>query len=382
MANNVPLMSDVAVISQLPPPVHGSTLMTAAFLRALDSRSIPWRLVDRRFSRTVGEVGRFSPRKVIQGLGLILRLNSAVARQRPKVAVLFATTRPFSFLVDLALSELLRASRVPVILYLHTVGFSALAQRGKCWRHAVRRLLGSANAVVILGESLAWDIEEFTSGRAEVISNTLPELPPNQEVEVPLEDRDIVLFLSNLIPGKGHDDFIAVAVKCLEEGISARFILAGAASPAVAAEVNASIARSGRGSCISYLGPVDGQQKWHLLANARALVFPSTYAYEAAPLVLLEAAACGVPIAMYPTGALAPLFAAAGGAHVVDASNRELLAGAIQDILESAEVSKQLTSRAQTLFAESFSETSYANSWSRLLSRFGVQSLAEETTGR
>jgi len=380
VSENVQNSGDVVIISQLPPPVHGSTLMTRAFLRALDTQSIPWRLIDRRFSRTISEVGHFRPGKVMPGFGLILRLAGAVARQRPRVVVLFATTSSFSFLVDWVLSEILRAFRVPVILYLHTVGFSALAKRGRGWRHAVRRLLGSAKATVILGESLAWDIEKFIDGPADVITNTLPELPPSTDVEVPLDARDTVIFLSNLIPGKGHDDFLAVAAKCLDAGIDAKFVLAGGASPSVAAEVNASIASSGWASNISYLGPVGTQDKWRLFATARAFVFTSTLC-EASPLVLLEAAACGLPIAAYPTGALAPRLAAAGAALFVKAGNRDLLAGAIQEIFESPELSQQLSAKAQAIFAESFSHSAYATSWSRLLSRFGVQSSAQEKSG-
>lgn len=353
--------------------------MTRAFLHALDTLSIPWRLIDRRFSRTVSEVGRFSPRKVARGFGLIFRLGGAVARRRPRVVVLFATTRSFSFLIDWVISELLRALRVPVILYLHTVGFSALAQRGGAWRHAVRRLLGSADATVILGESLAWDIEAFIVGRADVIGNTLPELPPPGIGKNPLEARDTVLFLSNLMPGKGHDDFLSVAAMCLDSGINAEFVLAGAASPSVAAEVNTRIARSGWASKIVYKGAVGAKEKWDLLSCARAFVFPSTYPYEASPLVLLEAAACGLPIAAYPTGALAPRLAAADAAYVVDPGNRERLAGAIRDIFESPGLGERLGAKAQAVFSESFSYSAYTKSWSRILARFGVQSGAEES---
>jgi len=381
VSDNAQQTGDVIVISQLPPPVHGSALMTRAFLRALDTQSIPWRLIDRRFSRTINEVGRFTPRKIAQGPGVILRLCAAVVRRRPRVVVLFASTYSFSFLVDWMLSEVLRAFRVPVILYLHTVGFSALAQRGRGWRHAVRRLLGSAKATVILDQSLAWDVEPYIDGRADVIGNILPEFPPPRAMRVPLDARDTVVFLSNLIPGKGHDDFLAVATKCLDAGINARFVLAGAASHSVAEEVNTNIARSGRATRISYLGAVGTQEKWGLLATARAFVFPSTYASETFGLVLLEAAACGVPIAAYPTGALVPHLAAAGAAYLVDAGDREMLAGAIQEIFESPELGEHLSARAQTLLAESFSCSAYATSWSQLLARFGVQSRSRQNSG-
>jgi glycosyltransferase involved in cell wall biosynthesis len=241
--------------------------------------------------------------------------------------------------------------------------------------------LGSAKATVILDESLAWDVEAFIDGRADVIGNTLTEMPPDLASEVPLDARDTVLFLSNLIPGKGYDDFLALAATCLNAGIDAKFVLAGAASPSVAARVEASISRSGWASNISYLGAVGTQEKWSLLATARAFVFPSTYAYEASPLVLLEASACGVPIAAYNTGALAPRLATAGAAYVVDAGDCELLAGAIQAIFESSELGERLGGRARALFVESFSQSAYATSWSRLLGRFGVRSSSRLNTG-
>jgi glycosyltransferase involved in cell wall biosynthesis len=97
--------------------------------------------------------------------------------------------------------------------------------------------------------------------------------------------------------------------------------------------------------------------------------------------VLLEAAACGVPIATYPTGALAARLATEGAAYVVEAGNRELLAGAIQELFESPELGERLAARAQALVEKSFSNSAYVTSWSRLLGRFEVQSSAQESSG-
>lgn len=104
------------------------------------------------------------------------------------------------------------------------------------------------------------------------------------------------------------------------------------------------------------------------------------HANETFGLALLEAVARGVPIVAYPTCALAPRFAAAGGAYPVDEGNRDVLAGAIQEISESPKFGDQLATAAQTLFAESFSYSAYTISWSRLLGRFRVQSSAQRSS--
>lgn len=113
-------MSRVVVISQLPPPIHGSTIMTETFLRTLDELGHNWRLVDRRSSSSVAEVGKFGFRKLASAFWMPFRLLREMLSFHPVAVVFFPTNRTFSFLVDWALSEVLRWFRVRRINYLHT----------------------------------------------------------------------------------------------------------------------------------------------------------------------------------------------------------------------------------------------------------------------
>src|SRR5687767_2213156 len=115
------------VISQLPPPVHGSTVMTEVFLGSLDRLDLEWTLIDRRFSSRIDEVGKVTLRKVSAAIGIMGRLTHAIVRTNPSAVVFFCTTRTVSFLVDWLLSEIIRVSRIPSINYIHTQGYSELA---------------------------------------------------------------------------------------------------------------------------------------------------------------------------------------------------------------------------------------------------------------
>lgn len=364
--------SDLVVISQLPPPVHGSTLMTKALLRTLDTLGIRWRLVDRRFSRTVGEVGRFRVGKVLGGLGLVARLVRALTRRRPRVVIFLATTRTFSFAVDWALSEVLRFFRAPVVLYLHTVGYSALANRGGVLLFMVRRLLGSAKTVVVLGEALAGDVRQFARGDIRTIGNTLPDPPPHHGAPLPARQRNIVLFLSNLIPGKGHEDFLAAAVSCLNSGTDTRFVIAGAANSSVERDLRAAIIASGHETRIEYVGAVGPEAKWELLRRSRVLVFPGRS--EAFGLVLLEALASGVPIIGYRTGALAPVIEAAGAGRIVDVGDRTALTDELAELLRSEELTDRMSAAALALYKNALSPEQYTAAWAKTLDDFGYKS--------
>ena len=98
------------VISQLPPPVHGSTVMTEVFLGSLDRLDVQWTLVDRRFSASIDEVGKVTARKAVAAVGLMGRLTKAIVSKNPSAVVFFCTTRTVSFFVDWLLSEIIRIS--------------------------------------------------------------------------------------------------------------------------------------------------------------------------------------------------------------------------------------------------------------------------------
>lgn len=357
--------TDVLVISQLPPPVHGSTLMTQTFLRTLDTLGFSWFLVDRRFSTRVDQVGKFGFGKAFSAVGLWFRLATALSQQKPKVVVFFSTTRTFSFLVDWMLSELLRFSKAKTILYLHTVGYRSLAEQGRVWNFLVSRLLGAAHDIVVLDESLARDVTSFTDAHITAIPNTLPEEPHSPSKIVPIEDRNVILFLSNLIKGKGYEDFLEVAFRALNEGVNAEFVLAGNASVEVATSVRQLIEASSHKQSIRMVGAVDSERKWDLLHSAKLLVFLSKY--EAFGLVLIEAAACGVPIVSYRTGALASKLAKQHASIVVEVGDIDELLKEIQLLNCDIDKLKYMSIAGQHTYETLFSRSLFVSNWDCLL---------------
>jgi hypothetical protein len=116
---------------------------------------------------------------------------------------------------------------------------------------------------------------------------------------VPARRRSFALALGRICPEKGIDDAIAAA-----RGADVPLLIAGAVFPYrehqryLRACVLPRLDRARR-----WIGPVSGQQKKRLLAQARCVLVPSK-APETSSLVAMEAIAAGTPVIAYRSGAL------------------------------------------------------------------------------
>lgn len=353
------------VVSQLPPPVHGSTVMTQRLLETLAELGWEPRLVDRRFSSAVDQVGRASVWKVLRVPGIWARLLVELIRFRPDVCIFFITNRRGSFLVDAGMAAILRLfPRVRVIHYPHTMGYAALAESGRPWRFLVRFLLGAADAIVTLGPSLTADVAGLApKARCTSIANFVdpPEVQPNPDAPPTL------LFLSNLLPEKGAADFIEMAALVRQTHPEVRFVVAGPATDeSYAVELHQRTVELGIESKVEFLGQV-GDRKWQLLADASALVFPSTFQFEAQPLTILEAMSVGTPVVAYDTGGIRDIFPDDQCGHLVARHDVESATAAVLQLLESPRLLQMRSLACRTAWRSSFDRQTFAHRWAQIL---------------
>ncbi|WP_427006379.1 glycosyltransferase family 4 protein [Pseudarthrobacter sp. H2] len=362
----------LVVISQLPPPHHGSTVMTQVFLETLDSLGVDWHLVDRRFSKKVGDVGRFSLLKIVKSIGLLGRLITVHLRRKPQAYVLFITNRPASFLVDWMMIELLRTLRRPIVNYVHTSGFSDLAKKNRIFKVLVRRALGAAKMTICLGDALVKDVSWASHGTIRRIPNT-PYRLPTKAAAVRCTAPKFV-FLSNLLPGKGAPDFIEAAIGVASVESSAKFVVAGASpDESTRRDLRAMISRSPYSDRIDLIGQADEATKWRLLDSSHVLVFPSTYAFEAQPLTIVEAMARGLPVIAYDTGGIRDLVEDGCTGFLIKAGDKASLTDSMVLLAKDDLLRNKFGANAAAYYETHLSRTAYSTAW-----RSGLRELAED----
>jgi glycosyltransferase involved in cell wall biosynthesis len=108
------------------------------------------------------------------------------------------------------------------------------------------------------------------------------------------ESGDYLAFLGRMIPSKGAAEAVRVARE-----LEFPLIMAGPSTEWFDDEVRPAV----DDGSIRYLGPVDPAGRNELLAGAAALLYPITYP-EPFGLVMVEAMACGTPVAAFGVGAV------------------------------------------------------------------------------
>jgi glycosyltransferase involved in cell wall biosynthesis/GT2 family glycosyltransferase len=103
-----------------------------------------------------------------------------------------------------------------------------------------------------------------------------------------------LVTVARLNAAKGHRHALAAMRSGVNQGLDLRYTIAGEGPHR--AEIEADIARLGLGDRVTMAGTVSEEGIRDLLARADAFVLPSVGLGEAAPVSVMEAMACGLPV--------------------------------------------------------------------------------------
>ena len=297
------MTTSVTVLGRFPPPLDGQAVATARLADLLDG-DVEVRRVD--VSLPEGEHAvtgaPLRPDRVRHALGLRARLRRELDGGGP---TLWASVSPslLGHVRDRLTVLPAFGPRRPVYAVVHRGDFDALFRR-RATAASARRMADRLAGVVFLSEALARRCAPWIpDARRLVVPNTIGAdvLPPARQVEeriaagpgTPLR----LLFLSNLIPGKGHGVVLEALPLLRARGLNVHVTFAGRWTGQD--DRSRFLARADalgvRGS-VDVLGGVGRQQAAGLHLAADVFVLPTTYPVEAQPLVLLEALAAGTPV--------------------------------------------------------------------------------------
>ena len=164
----------------------------------------------------------------------------------------------------------------------------------------------------------------------------------------------IVLFAGRLLWAKGIRDFVAVARQLREEGVEARFQIAGypeAGNPATVDEAQL-LAWQGEGF-VEYLGVVADMPA--LIAASHIVCLPSQYG-EGIPAILLEAAASGRAMVTTDIAGCREIARDGVNARLITPGNREELSGALRQLIQQPQLRSQLGAKGREIAVNEFSQ--------------------------
>jgi len=255
--------------------------------------------VNLQLSSAGGDIGRWQPTKLLAARQALRVAHATVARHHcDTLYYVPAPGKRIALWRDLLLLRSLRP-RVPrLILHWHASGLGDwLETKAMTWeRRAAKRWLGRADLSIALAASLVTDVEKLSPKNSAIVPNGIPDpfgddAPPRRGNPDPARPKRI-LFMGSGSESKGLFRTIE-ALAHLPDSFSLTF--AGEFPDAACAQRFAAAAQR-FGDRVLQAGFVDAAGRRELLATHDVLSFPTTYAHEAFPLVLIEALAADLPI--------------------------------------------------------------------------------------
>lgn len=145
----------------------------------------------------------------------------------------------------------------------------------------------------------------------------------------------MVLFASRLLRAKGIAEFVEAAKALREKGAACRFVAAGAPDPGNPGAVSERDLGEWKSSgAVDFVGHRD--DVLDLLHQASMVVLVSSYG-EGVPRILVEAAACGLPLIVSDQAGCREIVADKVNGLVLPAGDGKALASAVEYLLENPE---------------------------------------------
>jgi glycosyltransferase involved in cell wall biosynthesis len=287
----------ILFIGPLPEPVTGQSIACRVLLEGLRSEHHV-ELVD--LSKKDFRQGLSSTKRVVEVARILWRIWRT--RQRADVIYLTVSQSLAGNLKDLCIYLLCYRHLDHLVVHLHggagmrriMLGDRAVLRRLNA--HFLRRL----GAAVVLGQSQVCIYQGIVpDGKIHVVPNCaedgfftdLERIDDKFTRTNPLR----VLFLSNLLPGKGHDELVQ-AYLALDERTRASVQIDVAGGFESDRQKDAFLRSVAGVDGIRYHGTVAGERKRSLLDRAHVLCLPTYYPYEGQPISILEAYASGCAV--------------------------------------------------------------------------------------
>lgn len=283
-------MSRILFIVQLPPPVHGASLMNKLVAgRASRFESNKCFIVKLNFAKSLSDLQKFHPRKLLRAITVAFEIIGKIIAYKPQV--IYFSMVPIGIVlirdsIYLLLCKLLAPSSKKII-HLHRPGMLQFYSQ-KPYLYRFYSFIFRGCEIVHLTPLLAkkeLSPLQLTKSRITVIPNSIIKTPDYNKQEKDLYN---ILFLSNFLAHKGYHELVDAFALLHKKHPQLTLTLAGAfPSEEERKRLLDKITRYDLNSSVEVLGAVYDSKRFELYSRAGIFVLPSKLEYF--PLVILEA---------------------------------------------------------------------------------------------
>ena len=164
----------------------------------------------------------------------------------------------------------------------------------------------------------------------------------------------VVILAGRMLWDKGAGEFVHAAIKIKDNGINARFVLVGVGDPDNPSSISDDQLRSWHNKgYVEWWGKRDNMPE--VFAKSHIVCSPTTYG-EGVPKVLIEAAACGLPIVANDVPGCREIVRHGENGILVQPLDQKALADALVSLLDNKELRESMGRKGREIVEKEFSD--------------------------
>jgi len=344
----------VLILGKLPPPYMGPAIATSILLNSALKERYELLHLDTRINKSVATMGKWSPVKTLRSLGLYFRYIGLLLKEKPDLVLIPISQTTMGFIKDAVFLKWGWILGCKMVVQLRGSDLKNWQERSsKFTRWLYRFWVKKAEGAIVLGEGLRYLFEpEFLTKKIFVVPNGVDLEFPKSEIK---EGKLKLLYLSNFLPGKGFLQVLE-GLDLLDEELSGKMLLEAAGSWDNE-EYMAKCSRLMDESAVEILirGPVSGEDKSRLLAEADVFIFTPT-APEGLPWALIEAAAAGLPMISTDQGAIKDVVVDGKNGFILEAGSGKAIAEKLELLINDPELRERMGRASRMRYEDGFTE--------------------------
>jgi len=367
----------ILVVGQTPPPIHGQAVMTQLLLDGVYNE-IRLRAVRMAFSETIDEVGKIRLQKLTELVSVVARIFRAKFQTKAEILYyLPASPNMVPFLRDVIILGLTRWMFSKTVFHYQAVGIGAMYGRlPRILRPLYRMAYFKPALAICLTRATSIDAEYMVPQRTVVVPNAVSDRTLGRRARETAVRKGAVpriLFLGMFCAEKGVLDLISACRQLDALEVPYLVAFAGASqSKEFALEAHRQAA-SLKGE-VSFLGEVTGDAKWRLYEEADIFCFPTHYAAEGFPVVLVEAMMFGLPVVSTKWRGIPEIVVEGETGLLVEPGEISGLASSLRKLLDAPGLRTSMGKRGRQRYAKYFTAEQFQKNMESVL--------AELSTGR
>jgi glycosyltransferase involved in cell wall biosynthesis len=346
-------MPALLFVVQLPPPLHGASMMNRHIVESkLLKSNFRMVTVNLHFAETVQELGKFSLTKVWMTFVYAYEIAVKVMKHKPDLVYFNLTPKGFALYRDSFYVFILKMLGQKIVFHLQSKGIRENAEQSGL-KKLLYKMVFRNTSLICLSPRLKTDFDSVFKAEPFFIPNGVERQAAESDGAIERHNPvPRIMYLSHYLREKGVLILIDALAILKERGVMFTARLIGPPADFSITDLEEIAAGKDLQDEVEIVGPKYGEDKFHEFINADIFVFP-TY-YEVFGLVILEAMQFSLPVVATIEGGIPDIVIEGETGFLVEKQNSQMLADKLEILLNDKEMREMMGTAGYRRFLQNY----------------------------